>query len=86
MRCKQIKKDGSRCKNSTNYGCRTCRYHGARRIRYGVDAPNYRHGEFTKEAFATRERLRLLQHIGNVCGFIKRKMRGPKICINQIRA
>lgn len=85
MRCKKIKKDGTQCKNSTHYGCRTCRYHGARKIRYGKEAPNYKHGEFTKEAFETRVRLRLLHHIGNVCGFIKRKLKGRKIYIKGVK-
>ncbi len=32
MQCKQIKKNGEQCKNHGAYGCKTCRYHGARRL------------------------------------------------------
>jgi hypothetical protein len=81
MQCKKIKKNGEQCKNHGAYGCRTCRYHGARRIRYGKEAPNYKNGSRTKEAMETRKRLRLLHHLGNLGGFIKRKLRGRKILI-----
>ena len=47
-RCTVKKKNGKQCKNPKAYGCKTCRYHGARRIKTGIRAPNYKHGEFTK--------------------------------------
>ena len=78
MRCKHIKKNGEQCKNQAHYGCKTCRYHGARRIRFGTEAPNYKHGDYTKSVFETRERIRALNDIGILCGFIHRKMRGRK--------
>jgi len=82
MRCKQIKKDGTQCKNPSHYGCRTCRYHGARRIRYGVEAPNYRHGEYTKEVIEqsreVRARLGFLQRLGEKVGILPKK-RGRKL-------
>lgn len=81
MQCKQIKKNGDRCKNHGAYGCRTCRYHGARRIRYGKEAPNYKNGSRTKEAIDTRKKIRILSFIGNKLGFLKRKLRGRKILI-----
>ena len=81
MQCKQIKKNGDRCKNHGAYGCRTCRYHGARRIRYGKEAPNYKNGSRTKEAIDTRKKIRILSFIGNKLGFLKRKLRGRKIFI-----
>ncbi len=78
MQCKQIKKNGQQCKNHGAYGCKTCRYHGARKIRYGKDSPNYKSGNYTKSVFETRERIRALNDIGVLCGFIHRKMRGRK--------
>ena len=78
MQCKQIKKNGDRCKNHSAYGCKTCRYHGARKITYGSKAPNYKHGEYTKEAKESRERLRALSDIGNYVGMFNRKMVGRR--------
>jgi hypothetical protein len=82
MRCKQIKKNGEQCKNHSAYGCRTCKYHGARKIKYGKEAPNYIHGEYTQESLeesrAFRQRLRLLRDQGYAVGLFKQKMRGRK--------
>ena len=69
MRCSQIKKNGQQCKNHGAYGCKTCKYHGARRIKFGASAPNYKHGGRTIEAMESR---------GILCGFMHRKMRGRK--------
>ena len=44
---------GERCRNPAAYGCRSCRYHGARQqntIRTGKDHPQYKHGNRTLEA------------------------------------
>jgi hypothetical protein len=42
---------GHRCKNPAAFGCKTCRYHGARRqVPSGEVHPNYRHGQRTKES------------------------------------
>ena len=81
MQCKQIKKNGEQCKNHGAYGCKTCRYHGARRIKYGKEAPNYKNGDYTKSVFETRRRIRMLTFIGNKLGFLKRKLRGRIILI-----
>ena len=38
---------GNRCLNPAAFGCKTCRYHGARRqntIKTGKNHPNFRHG------------------------------------------
>ena len=85
MQCKQIKKNGAQCKNSTHFGCNTCRYHGAHPIRTGIKAPNFKNGNFTKEAYETKRKLRILHFIGNTCGFIKRKLRGRKINLGDIK-
>ena len=57
-RCTVTKKNGKQCKNPKAYGCKTCRYHGARRIETGFKAPNYKHGEFTKENLADSKQKR----------------------------
>ena len=82
MRCSQIKKNGQQCKNHGAYGCKTCKYHGGHRIRYGKQSPNSKHGGRTIEAMESRERLRMLTFIGNKLGFLKRKLRGRKILIH----
>ena len=57
-RCTVIKKNGKQCKNPKAFGCKTCRYHGARRIETGIKAPNYKHGAFTKENQADSKQKR----------------------------
>ena len=44
---------GNQCLNPAALGCKTCRYHGARRretVKVGKDHPQYKHGERTKES------------------------------------
>ena len=82
LQCKRIKRNGEQCRNPRHYGCSVCRYHGARRIKYGKEAPNYRHGEWTAEAIKesqkVRARLGVLQRLGEACGFLPKK-RGRKL-------
>jgi hypothetical protein len=82
LQCKQIKKNGYRCRNPRHYGCKTCRFHGSRRIRTGVKATAYKTGEWTAEAIKNsqevRARLGVLQKIGEKFGFLPKK-RGRKI-------
>jgi hypothetical protein len=77
LRCKRIKKNGEQCKKARVHGCSCCKSHGAHRIRYGTEAPNYRHGEYTKERLeeskAVRSRLGYLTLIGQRLGFLPRK-------------
>ena len=81
LRCKRIKRNGERCKKARVHGCSVCLSHGGHRIRTGVNAPNYKHGEYTKEAKKNsqevRARLAVLQKIGEKFGFLPRK-RGRK--------
>ena len=54
------------CRNLAAYGCRTCRYHGARRpesIKRGEQHPNYVHGNRTLESQkqASEQSLKLQQ-------------------------
>ena len=51
---------GDRCLNPAAWGCKTCRYHGARRpssIKRGASHPQYRNGQETLEAKAKRSEL-----------------------------
>ena len=70
------------CDKETVFNTSVCNQHGGHRIRYGTEAPNYKHGGRTKEAMESRERLRMLTFIGNKLGFLKRKLRGRKILIH----
>ena len=81
LRCKRIKKNGEQCKKAKVHGCSVCLSHGGHRIRYGTEAPNYKHGEYTKERIeesrAVRRKLGYLTYIGQKFGFLPRK-RGRK--------
>lgn len=74
MRCKY-------CDKETVFNTSVCDRHGAHRIRYGSEAPNFKNGDFSKSVFETRKQLRMLTFIGNKLGFLKRKLRGRKILI-----
>ena len=78
--CADTKKNKEQCKNPKAYGCKTCRYHGARRIKTGIKAPNYKHGEFTKENLADskqkRRELYDLHILGHKLKMFKSKPRG----------
>ena len=75
MRCKY-------CDKETVFGTSVCHQHGGHRIRYGKDAPNFKHGEYTKESLenskAFYQRLRLLHEQGYALGMFSKKMRGRK--------
>ena len=75
---------GHRCKNPAAFGCKTCRYHGARRqIPKGEDHPNYKHGGRTLEALSKYRQkvaeLDQLERLGHKYGLMKgSKRRGRK--------
>ena len=81
------RKTGKRCKNPAAYGCKTCRYHGARRnILKGTEHPNYKHGNRTKESMATYsnkvaelDHLEAIAHSVGIMEGPKRAGRKPKI-------
>jgi len=60
QRCRaKCKSTSEQCKNPSAWGCKTCRYHGARRpssIKRGANHPQYRHGQETLEVKAERSR------------------------------
>lgn len=76
--CTAIKrKTGERCLNPAAWGCRTCRFHGARRpssIKRGADHPGFKHGESTTEAreaySEASARLRELEEMGFKSGLL----------------
>ena len=61
LQCKQIKKNGERCKNPKAYGTPVCRYHGAtppasRKKSYGKNNGNYKTGYYTQLEMLERQR------------------------------
>ena len=73
-----------RCKNPAAFGCKTCRYHGARKILSGLEHPNYKHGERTVEALskysqkvAELDHLEDIAHYSGVMTGSKRRGRKP---------
>lgn len=75
------------CKNPAAYGCKTCRYHGAKRSRKAPEGPNhpkYKNAGFTKPEKAKRRATSLmfqrLEEIGwHVGMFTGTKTRGRKV-------
>ena len=68
---------GNRCPNPAAFGCKTCRYHGARRretVKVGKDHPQYLHGERTREAIqkyrTTMAELQTLEELGIKAGVL----------------
>ena len=52
---------GHRCKNPAAFGCKSCRYHGAKKIIPSGEAhPNYRHGKRTKKSIE-EDRMKMLE-------------------------
>ena len=54
---------GNQCLNPAAFGCKTCRYHGARRrdtVKTGKDHPQFKHGKRTQEAIE-RFRSKMLE-------------------------
>ena len=75
---------GQRCKNPAAYGCKTCRYHGARKnVRKGEDHANYKHGQRTDAAIDSYRKkmaeLDRLEQLGRAAGVITgERRRGRK--------
>jgi hypothetical protein len=74
------KRSQLRCLNPSAFGCKVCRFHGARRyFPTGEKAPNYKHGRQTKEALDNfREKMRLIRDLEEI-GFKYGLMRGSKL-------
>ena len=84
----QARSTGNRCLNPAAFGCKTCRYHGARRretVKVGKDHPQYLHGERTREAIqkyrTTMAELQTLEELGIKAGvLIGRRTSGRRNC------
>ena len=79
------KRSLSRCKNPAAFGCKTCRFHGARRpdaVLRGPSHPLYRHGQETLEARRNRveamTRIRVLVDLGVAGGFLSKRISGRR--------
>lgn len=73
----EARSTGNQCLNPAAFGCKTCRYHGARRretVKVGKAHPQYKHGERTKEAIQkyrkTMLELQELETIGHQAGLL----------------
>ena len=82
LRCSaQARSTGNRCLNPAAFGCKTCRYHGARRretVKVGKAHPQYKHGERTKEAIEVyRSSMLQLQDIETLA-YSAGVLRGPR--------
>ena len=77
---------GNQCLNPAAFGCKTCRYHGARRretVKVGKDHPQYKHGERTLEAIhAFRSKMReldVLEDRARSAGMLASRRRGRRV-------
>lgn len=85
-RCEALcKRRQARCWNPAAWGCRTCKYHGAKKpsaVIRGADHWNYKHGRETVAARRRRleavSRIRLLVELGVRGGFIQRRIPGRR--------
>ena len=72
------RRTGQRCKNPAAFGCKSCRYHGARKILSGLQHPSYKAGTRTLEALSNYSQkvaeMDQLERLGHKYGF----MAGPK--------
>ena len=80
------RRTGQRCKNPAAFGCKACRYHGARRVLSGLEHHNYLHGERTLEALskysqkvAELDQLEDIAHHAGVMAGPKRRGRKPVV-------
>ena len=73
----QARSTGNQCLNPAAFGCKTCRYHGARRretVKVGKAHPQYTHGERTREAISkyrkTMSELQTVERLGHGLGVL----------------
>ena len=78
----QARSTGNQCLNPAAFGCKTCRYHGARRretVKVGKAHPQYKHGERTKEAISkyrtAMHELQTVERLGHESGILM----GPRL-------
>lgn len=76
---------GDQCWNPAAYGCKTCRYHGAKRpeaTRHGDEHGRYKDGEYTQAAKAAYRRssvrINELEQMAFDAGLIRTRKAGRK--------
>ena len=70
MQCTAMnRKTSLQCKNPKSFQNNTCRYHGARKIKRGDLAPNYKNGAYTAEE--QRRHRDAMQRIKQLTNFAK---------------
>ena len=70
-----------RCLNPAAFGCKTCRYHGARRqIAKGTDHPNYKHGNRSQSGIKSfskaSQELDMIEDMAESIGMVASRRRG----------
>lgn len=80
------RRTGLPCRNPAAYGCLTCRFHGAHRIRRDKDAPNYKTGIYSESGIAEYRarmtQLLVLENLGFETGLMsgcRTKGRKPEL-------
>jgi hypothetical protein len=72
-----------RCLNPAAFGCKTCRYHGARRqIAKGTNHPNFKHGNRSQSGIRSfskaSQELDLIEDMAVVTGMVETRRRGRR--------
>ena len=72
-----------RCLNPAAFGCKTCRYHGARRqIAKGIDHPNYKHGNRSQSGIRSfskaSQELDMIEDMAESIGMVASRRRGRR--------
>ena len=72
-----------RCLNPAAFGCKTCRYHGARRqIAKGTNHPNYKHGNRSQSAIKSfskaSQELDMIEDMAESIGMVASRRRGRR--------
>ena len=72
-----------RCLNPAAFGCKTCRYHGARRnIKANETHPNYKHGNRSQSGIKSfskaSQELDVIEDIAESIGMVARRRRGRR--------
>jgi len=72
-----------RCLNPAAFGCKTCRYHGARRhVSSGDEHPNYKRGTRSQNAIRlyqkTSRELDMIEDMAESVGMVASRRRGRR--------
>ena len=72
-----------RCLNPAAFGCKTCRYHGARRqIAKGTNHPKYKHGNRSQSGIGSfskaSQELDMIEDMAESIGMLPSRRRGRR--------